>query len=71
MSHMESALKVQTFFVMDENFLLHRERAMQLLHRMKKAGKSWGMAVFASANAIRKYTFQELVDWHLLAVDGP
>jgi hypothetical protein len=26
MSHRERALKVQTFFVMDENFLLHRER---------------------------------------------
>ena len=75
MSHMESALKVQTFFVMDENFLLHRERAMQLLHRMKKAGKSWGMAVFASANAIRKYTFQELVDlgisWLWMGLDSP
>jgi radical SAM superfamily enzyme YgiQ (UPF0313 family) len=62
MSHMEAALKVQTFFIMDENFLLHRERAMQLLSRMKQAGKSWGMAVFASANAIRKYTMLELVE---------
>ena len=75
MSHMESALKVQTFFVMDENFLLHRERAMQLLRRMKKAGKSWGMAVFASANAIRKYTFQELIDlgisWLWMGLESP
>jgi len=62
MSQMEASLKVQTFFMMDENFLLHRERAMQLLHRMKKAGKSWGLAVFASANAIRKYRMQELVE---------
>jgi radical SAM superfamily enzyme YgiQ (UPF0313 family) len=62
MSQMEASLKVQTFFMMDENFLLHRERAMQLLHRMKQEGKSWGMAVFASANAIRKYTMQELVE---------
>lgn len=75
MSHMETALKVQTFFVMDENFLLHRERAMQLLRRMKRAGKSWGMAVFASANAIRKYTFQELVDlgisWLWMGLESP
>ena len=75
MSHMERALKVQTFFVMDENFLLHRERAMQLLHRMKKAGKSWGMAVFASANAIRKYSFRELVDlgisWLWMGLESP
>ena len=75
MSHMERALKVQTFFVMDENFLLHRERAMQLLHRMKRVGKSWGMAVFASANAIRKYAFQELVDlgisWLWMGLESP
>jgi hypothetical protein len=62
MSHMEASLKVQTFFIMEENFLLHRELALQLLHCMKQAGKSWGMAVFASANAIRKYTMQELVE---------
>jgi pyruvate-formate lyase-activating enzyme len=62
MDGFESSMKVQTFFVMDENFLLHRERAMALLERMKAAGKSWGMAVFASANAIRKYTMKELVE---------
>ncbi|PYX74735.1 MAG: B12-binding domain-containing radical SAM protein, partial [Acidobacteria bacterium] len=31
MQQMETELKVQSFFVMDENFLLHRERAMRLL----------------------------------------
>ncbi len=62
MEGFENTMKVQTFFVMDENFLLHRARAMQLLERMKVAGKSWGLAVFASANAIRKYTMQELVE---------
>src|SRR5271165_943600 len=62
MEGFEDSLKVQTFFVMDENFLLHRQRAMQLLERMKAAGKSWGLAVFASANAIRKYSMQELVE---------
>ena len=62
MDGFESSMKVQTFFIMDENFLLHRERAMALLERMKAAGKSWGMAVFASANAIRKYTMKELVE---------
>src|SRR5438477_4980172 len=75
MNRLESSLKVQTFFVMDENFLLHRERAMQLLHRMKRAGKSWGLAVFASANAIRKYTMQELVElgvsWLWMGLESP
>jgi radical SAM superfamily enzyme YgiQ (UPF0313 family) len=75
MNRMEASLKVQTFFMMDENFLLHRERAMQLLHRMKEAGKSWGLAVFASANAIRKYTVQELIElgvsWLWMGLESP
>jgi radical SAM superfamily enzyme YgiQ (UPF0313 family) len=75
MERMERSLKVQTFFVMDENFLLHRERAMELLVRMKKTGKSWGMAVFASANAIRKYTVRELVElgisWIWMGLESP
>jgi len=62
MDSFESSMKVQTFFIMDENFLLHRDRALALLERMKSAGKSWGMAVFASANAIRKYSMKELVE---------
>ena len=75
MERLETSLKVQTFFVMDENFLLHRERAMQLLSRMKKAGKSWGLAVFASANAVRKYTLRELVElgisWVWMGLESP
>jgi radical SAM superfamily enzyme YgiQ (UPF0313 family) len=75
MNHMETSLRVQNFFIMDENFLLHRERAMQLLQRMKEAGKSWGLAVFASANAIRKYRLQELVElgisWLWMGLESP
>jgi len=75
MERLETSLKVQTFFVMDENFLLHRERAMQLLSRMKRAGKSWGLAVFASANAVRKYTMRELVElgisWVWMGLESP
>jgi radical SAM superfamily enzyme YgiQ (UPF0313 family) len=62
MNEMEAKLHVNSFFVMDENFLLHRPRAMRLLDRMKAAGKSWELAVFSSANAIRKYTMSELVE---------
>jgi len=62
MEGFESSMKVQTFFIMDENFLLHRQRAMRLLERMKRARKAWGMAVFASANAIRKYSMKDLVE---------
>jgi hypothetical protein len=75
MCRMEEDLKVRSFFVMDENFLLHRERAMRLLERMKRGRKSWSMSVFASANAIRKYTMQELVElgvsWLWMGLESP
>jgi radical SAM superfamily enzyme YgiQ (UPF0313 family) len=75
MCRIESELKVQSFFVMDENFLLHRTRAMRLLERMRQAGKSWELSVFASANAIRKYTMQELVElgisWVWMGLESP
>jgi len=75
MCGIESELKVHSFFVMDENFLLHRTRAMRLLERMKEAGKSWELSVFASANAIRKYTMLELVElgvsWVWMGLESP
>ncbi len=75
MCGIEKELQVNSFFVMDENFLLHRTRAMQLLERMKQAGKSWELSVFASANAIRKYTMLELVElgvsWVWMGLESP
>jgi hypothetical protein len=75
MCQIESELKVQLFFVMDENFLLHRSRAMQLLGRMKEAGKSCELSVFTSANAIRKYSMHELVElgvsWLWMGLESP
>ncbi len=75
MEGFETSLGVQTFFIMDENFLLHRKRALQLLERMKAGHKSWGMAVFASANAIKSYSMQELVElgisWVWMGLESP
>ena len=62
MCEMEAKTNTRFFFVMDENFLLNRTRAMELLALMKQHNKSWGFYVFASANAIRKYTIEELVE---------
>jgi len=58
----ESRLGVKSFFVMDENFLLYKERAMELLEQMKEKGKAWSLYVFSSANAISKYKMRELVE---------
>jgi radical SAM superfamily enzyme YgiQ (UPF0313 family) len=62
MCRAERALGVQTFFMMDENFLLYKKRALQLLEEMKRHGKAWSMFVFASANAIEQYTMRQLVE---------
>jgi radical SAM superfamily enzyme YgiQ (UPF0313 family) len=75
MCGIEAKLKVNSFFVMDENFLLHRTRALRLLELMKQAGKSWELSIFASANAIRKYTMLELVElgvsWVWMGLESP
>jgi radical SAM superfamily enzyme YgiQ (UPF0313 family) len=75
MCEMERELGVDSFFMMDENFLLNRPRALQLLARMKEGNKSWALYVFSSANAIRKYSIQELVElgisWVWMGLESP
>ena len=75
MQHMEHSLNVRSFFMMDENFLLNRPRAMRLLARMKEGGKAWSLYVFSSVNAIGKYTTEELVQlgvsWIWLGLESP
>jgi len=58
----ESRLGVKSFFIMDENFLLYKQRALELLDEMKASGKAWQLYVFSSANAIAKYSMRELVE---------
>ncbi len=75
MAEMERKLDVQSFFVMDENFLLHKRRAMELLAHMKRENKAWALYVFSSANAIRQYTMRELVElgisWVWMGLESP
>ncbi len=75
MCEMERELAVDSFFMMDENFLLNRPRALQLLARMKEGNKSWALYVFSSANAIRKYSIKELVElgisWVWMGLESP
>jgi hypothetical protein len=68
MEEAEASRKVKSFFIMDENFLLQRQRAMDLLALMKAAGKSWAFHIFSSANAIRKYSYAELVDLGIASI---
>jgi radical SAM superfamily enzyme YgiQ (UPF0313 family) len=75
MCQMERTMQARFFFMMDENFLLHRKRAMELLALMKKHNKIWSFYVFASANALRQYTIEELVElgvtWVWIGLESP
>ena len=74
MRQMERDMKVRSFFIMDENFLLYRRRAMRLLELLEQHGKPWSLAVFSSANALRTYSMDELValgiNWVWLGLEG-
>ncbi len=75
MSQAESDLGVHSFFMMDENFLLFRPRAMRLLSLMQAHDKAWSLYVFSSANALAKYTMDELVQlgisWVWMGLESP
>ena len=74
MARVEEKTGVRSFFVMDENFLLHRRRAMRLLDQMRANNKSWSLYVFSSASALRQYTMEELValgvSWVWIGLEG-
>ena len=75
MCRLERNLGMRSFFIMDENFLLQRPRAMELLELMRRHNKAWAFYVFSSANAVRKYTMEELVElgisWIWMGLESP
>ena len=62
MCETERQLGTTAFFMMDENFLLYKRRALELLTLMKAHAKPWSLYVFSSANAIKKYDIRQLVE---------
>ena len=74
MCGLERDLRVESFFVMDENFLMHRKRALRLLELMSEHNKSWALYVFSSANVLRSYTLEQLVGlgifWVWMGLEG-
>ena len=74
MCDLERDMGVRSFFVMDENFLLYQRRALRLLELMQKHGKSWALYVFSSADALRRYTTEQLVglgvSWVWMGLEG-
>ncbi len=61
MRGIEEKLKVRSFFILDENFLLHRKRALRLLELMEQNQKSWSLYVFSSARVLKSYRIEQLV----------
>jgi radical SAM superfamily enzyme YgiQ (UPF0313 family) len=74
MCDIEAKLKVSAFFVMDENFLLHRQRTLRLLELMKENNKSWALFVFSSARVLKSYTMEQLIrlgiSWAWMGLEG-
>ncbi len=74
MLELERTLKINSFFVMDENFLLHRKRALRLLELMEEHNKSWALYVFSSANVLKSYSIEQLValgiSWVWMGLEG-
>ena len=75
MSRIEAEEGARSFFIMDENFLLQRRRALELLELMKQHSKAWSLYLFASANALVKYRMEELVAlgvaWVWMGLESP
>ena len=74
MCQIERESHVTSFFVMDENFLLHRKRALRVLELMEQHNKSWSLYIFSSANVIRSYTIDQIVrlgvSWVWMGIEG-
>ena len=74
MCQLETKMGVQSFFVMDENFLLHRKRALRLLELMEQHDKSWALHVFGSADVLVSYSMEQLVgmgiSWVWIGLEG-
>src|SRR3989338_7903846 len=74
MCGIEQRMRVRSFFVMDENFLLHKKRALRLLELIEEHGKTWSLYVFSSAHVVRSYPIEQLVrlgiSWVWMGLEG-
>ncbi len=74
MCQLEANLGIKAFFVMDENFLVDKKRALDLLELMQHHGKPWSLYVFSSANVLQRYTIEQLVAlgvcWVWMGLEG-
>jgi radical SAM superfamily enzyme YgiQ (UPF0313 family) len=55
------------FLILDEDFLLNKQRAMQFRDCVLKGGRTLSIFVFSSVKAISQYTVQEILE---MGIDG-
>lgn len=74
MRQLEEQLNTHSFGIMDENFLIHRKRALRLLELLERDNRSWSLSVFSSANVLKSYTIEQLVglgvSWVWMGLEG-
>jgi len=74
MCELEQTLRTSSFFILDENFLLHRKRALRLLELQQQNNKSWSLYVFSSARVLQSYDMEQLVglgvSWVWMGLEG-
>ncbi|MGV8081141.1 MAG: B12-binding domain-containing radical SAM protein [Syntrophales bacterium] len=74
MCELEKNLETRSFFTLDENFLLHKKRALRLLELMEAHNKSWAVYVFSSARVLKSYSIDQLlrlgISWVWMGLEG-
>lgn len=64
----EKDLKVDTFFILDENFMGKEKRVTEFLDLMKKHNKAWKFSIFSSLSALKKYPIDLLLELGVNAI---
>jgi len=74
MCKIEENLQVSSFFILDENFLLHRKRALRFMELEELHNKSWSLYIFSSARVLQSYSVDQLVSlgvsWVWMGLEG-
>ncbi len=61
MLRLSETMKTNDFFVMDENFLKHKERAIELLEIIEREGRKFSFSIFSSVEAILDFGIENMV----------
>jgi radical SAM superfamily enzyme YgiQ (UPF0313 family) len=74
MCQLEKEMRVRSFYVMDDNFLLQKTRALRLLQLMQEHDKAWALYAFGSAQILESYTIEQLIglgiSWLWIGLEG-